>query len=69
MRVFLLILGIALLVVSAQGAIRLVADHADTGLLSWVPGGFAVQLGAYILLVCLGVLLAARNSKGIVDRS
>lgn len=33
--------GVALLVLGAQGAIRLLADHDNAGLLGWLPGGFA----------------------------
>lgn len=64
MRVVMLVLGMVIMVVGAQGAIRLVADHGDTGVLGWVPGGFAVRLVVYLGLVAAGGLLASRNSGG-----
>ncbi|WP_029373851.1 hypothetical protein [Mycobacterium sp. UM_WWY] len=50
--------GVALLVLGAQGGIRLVADHANVGVLGWLPGGFAAQLACYVALAALGVALA-----------
>ncbi|WP_051572101.1 hypothetical protein [Cryptosporangium arvum] len=52
-----------LLVVGAQGAVRLIADHDDGGLLGWVPGGFWVRAACYALAVVAGVGLAARGAK------
>ncbi|MFE0170898.1 hypothetical protein ACFWZ2_01160 [Streptomyces sp. NPDC059002] len=52
------ILGAVLMVTFAQGAIRLLIDHDHTGLLGWLPGGFAVLLVAYVALTAVGVLLA-----------
>ena len=56
--VVLLVLGMVLLVVGAQGAIRLLADHNNSGVLSWVPG-FAAQLIVYLVMTVVGVALAA----------
>ncbi|MFB6441836.1 hypothetical protein ACFCVY_34525 [Streptomyces sp. NPDC056411] len=52
------IIGAAMTVVFAQGAVRLLFDHGDTGLLGWLGGGFGVTLAAQVLLVAVGVLLA-----------
>jgi uncharacterized membrane protein HdeD (DUF308 family) len=60
MRTFWLVVGMILLVVGAQGAIRLLVDHQNGGLLSWFPGGFAGQLTGYLVLAAAGLLLAGR---------
>ncbi|MEV0666250.1 hypothetical protein ACIBI3_19780 [Actinomadura luteofluorescens] len=52
-------LGVVLLVLGAQGAIRLLADHDNAGLLRWLPGGFAAWLACYAVATVAGVLLAA----------
>ncbi|WP_410672143.1 hypothetical protein [Amycolatopsis sp. cmx-4-68] len=51
-----------LLALGAQGGIRLLVDHADRGLLDWVPGGFATCLTCYAVLTLAGVLLAGWGS-------
>jgi hypothetical protein len=63
MKVATLVVGMLLLVLGAQGGIRLMADHADAGLLGWLPGGFAVPLACYAVMTVVGALLAARGSK------
>jgi hypothetical protein len=62
MRVGWLVLGMVLLAVGGQGTIRLLVDHDDAGLLSGLPGGFAVRLVGYLVVVAVGLLLAARSS-------
>ncbi|WP_142048850.1 hypothetical protein [Pseudonocardia kunmingensis] len=57
-----LVVGMLLLVLAVQGAIRLVVDHTDAGLLAWMPGGFGVWLLCYAVLTVAGALLAARGS-------
>jgi hypothetical protein len=57
-----LVVGMLLLVLAAQGAIRLLVDHTDAGLLSWLPGGFGVWLLCHAVLTVAGALLAARGS-------
>ncbi|MFI9814956.1 hypothetical protein [Saccharothrix variisporea] len=52
------VLGMVVLVVSAQGAIRLLVDHSNTGLLSWLPGGFPAVLAVYLVAVVAGAALA-----------
>ncbi|CAL9417832.1 hypothetical protein SUDANB95_01785 [Actinosynnema sp. ALI-1.44] len=52
------ITGMVLLVVGAQGAIRLLIDHSDTGLLTWLPGGFPAALTAYLAALITGAVLA-----------
>jgi hypothetical protein len=55
-----------LLVLGAQGAIRLVVDHGDAGLLRWVPGSFWMRLVCYLVATVAGVGLAtwgARRAK------
>ena len=66
MRVLLLVFGMVLLVVGGQGAIRLLIDHGDSGVLGWLPGGFWVWLIGYLIMVLAGGALAARNARGIV---
>ena len=58
MYVAVLIVGMVLLAVGAQGAIRLVIDSADPGLLSWLPGGSIVQLIVYVAIAIAGLVLA-----------
>ncbi|ACZ89820.1 hypothetical protein [Streptosporangium roseum] len=62
-HVTLLIIGMLLLVLGAQGAIRLLADHDNAGLLAWLPGGFAVWLACYAVAAVAGALLAGRGGK------
>lgn len=52
------ILGMVLLALGAQGAIRLLIDHSHAGLLSWLPGGFAVWLSCYVVVTVVGGALA-----------
>ncbi|MFD9945114.1 hypothetical protein ACFWYW_11390 [Nonomuraea sp. NPDC059023] len=61
------VIGVLLLVVGAQGAIRLLADHADGGFLQWLPGGFGPWMFCYAIAVVAGGLSAAwaaRKGKG-----
>ncbi|MEU9120904.1 hypothetical protein AB0C96_13770 [Streptomyces sp. NPDC048506] len=51
------IIGAATMVVFAQGAVRLLFDHGNIGLLGWLGTGFAATLAAHVLLVVVGVLL------------
>lgn len=51
------IFGAVLMCFSAQGLIRLLIDHDNTGLLGWLPGGFALLLIAYVVTVAAGLLL------------
>lgn len=62
-HVTVLIIGMLLLVLGAQGAIRLLADHDNAGLLAWLPGGFAVWLACYAVAAIAGALLAGWGSK------
>ncbi|MER5746549.1 hypothetical protein [Streptomyces sp. NPDC002225] len=51
-------LGAVLLVLGAQGAIRLLVDHDNTGLLGRLPGGFAACLTVYVLAAVVGAVVA-----------
>ena len=62
MRTALLIAGMVLLVVAGQGAVRLLIDHQNAGLLTWLPGGFVVQLLVYLVVAGVGIVLVARNA-------
>jgi hypothetical protein len=62
-HVTMLIIGMLLLVLGAQSAIRLLADHDNAGLLGWLPGGFPVWLACYAVAAVAGALLASRGSK------
>jgi hypothetical protein len=57
------VLGMVLLVLGAQGAIRLLADHANTGLLTWLPGGFGAALAVYVLATLAGAVIAERAHR------
>ncbi|MGW0246704.1 hypothetical protein ACWDYH_08700 [Nocardia goodfellowii] len=59
-----LVLGMILLVLGVQGAIRLIADHADGGLLGGLPGGFPVLLTCYVVMGAAGAALAGWGSRG-----
>ncbi|NBE51841.1 hypothetical protein [Streptomyces boluensis] len=52
------ILGVALLVLGAQGAIRQLVDHGNAGLLAWLPGGFAAGITVHVAAVVVGAVLA-----------
>ncbi len=52
------VLGMVLVALSGQGAIRLLIDHDHYGLLAWVPGGFVVHLISYLAVTAFGVVLA-----------
>ncbi|MFE7606920.1 hypothetical protein ACWIG3_12095 [Streptomyces celluloflavus] len=52
------IIGAVLTVLGGQGAIRLLIDHDNTGLLGALPGGFAGRLTVYLAATAAGVLLA-----------
>ena len=67
MRTAGLIVGMILLVMGAQGAIRLMADHDDAGPLGWMPGGFAAQLSVYCLTVVVGTAIASHFARGPTD--
>jgi hypothetical protein len=54
----MLVVGMLLLVLGAQGGIRLLVDHGDAGLLAWMPGGFAAWLTCYATAAIAGTLLA-----------
>ncbi|MFG3256207.1 hypothetical protein [Streptomyces sp. NPDC048172] len=54
------ILGMVLFAVGAQGAIRLLIDSGDTGLLGPLPGGFAAALVVYVLVAAAAAVLAGR---------
>ncbi|MEU8781914.1 hypothetical protein [Streptomyces sp. NPDC048637] len=51
------IAGAIMMVFFAQGAIRLLFDHTDTGFLGWLDGGFSLTLAVHLALVVVGVLL------------
>ncbi|GAA1255515.1 hypothetical protein GCM10009677_01760 [Sphaerisporangium rubeum] len=58
-----LVAGMVLLVVGAQGAVRLLVDHENAGLLAWLPGGFGVRLACYGLAVAASLSLAGWGGK------
>ncbi|MFB6817436.1 hypothetical protein ACFCV8_23090 [Streptomyces sp. NPDC056347] len=53
-------LGVVLLVLGAQGAIRQVVDHGNAGLLGRLPGGFVVGITVHVLAAVGGAVLAGR---------
>ncbi|CAL9406333.1 hypothetical protein SUDANB58_01552 [Streptomyces sp. enrichment culture] len=52
-------LGVVLLALGGQGAIRLLVDRDDAGLFGRLPGGFAVGVTVYVLAVAIGTAVAA----------
>ncbi|MGW0807944.1 hypothetical protein [Nonomuraea sp. NPDC002799] len=62
-HVIVLIVGMLLLVLGVQGAIRLLADHSNGGLLGWLPGGFAMWLACHAVAAVAGALLAGWGGK------
>ncbi|MET7402019.1 hypothetical protein ABZS66_51910 [Dactylosporangium sp. NPDC005572] len=64
-RVVVLVLGMVLLVLGAQGGIRLLADHDNAGVLQWLPGGFPTQLGCFVLMTLIGAALAAVGGANV----
>jgi hypothetical protein len=57
------IVGLVLLALGGQGAVRLLLDDRNAGLVRPVPGGFAAWLACYAVAVLAGVALAARGSR------
>lgn len=64
-RVVVLVLGMVLLVLGAQGGIRLLADHDNAGVLQWLPGGFAAQLVCFTAMTLVGAALAAVGGANV----
>ncbi|MBY8864018.1 hypothetical protein K7711_46675 [Nocardia sp. CA2R105] len=62
-NVIMLVVGMVVLVLGAQGGIRLVVDHGNTGLLGWLPGGFAARLVCYVVIAAVGVALASWGKR------
>ncbi|WP_214414206.1 hypothetical protein [Sphaerisporangium fuscum] len=62
------IIGLVLLVLGAQGAIRLLVDHGNAGLFAWLPGGFAVWLACHAAAAIAGALLAGWGGKKAKQR-
>jgi hypothetical protein len=56
----LVVLGLLLLAVGAQGVIRLVIGH-EPGALRHLPGGFLVQLLVWAAIALFGFRMARRN--------
>ncbi|WP_106396731.1 hypothetical protein [Actinocorallia populi] len=52
------VVGMVLLVLGAQGGIRLLADRDDAGLLGPVADGFAPLITGYVVIALAGALLA-----------
>ena len=58
MKVAWQVLGMVLLAVGAQDAIRLLFDHARGGVFGWLPGGFATHLTCGVVAAAAGAALA-----------
>lgn len=57
------VVGMILLVLGGQGAIRLLVDHDNSGILGWVSGGFMVRMICYAAITVVGVSLAVWGSN------
>ncbi|BCJ47834.1 hypothetical protein GCM10010168_21930 [Actinoplanes ianthinogenes] len=55
-----LVLGLILLAVGAQGAIRLLINK-DPGVMRFLPGGYLIQVAAYVAVALIGLRLARLN--------
>ncbi|GGY00638.1 hypothetical protein GCM10010358_63060 [Streptomyces minutiscleroticus] len=53
-------LGVVLLALGGQGAIRQFVDHGNAGLLGRLPGGSTAGITVYVLAVVIGALVAGR---------
>ncbi|GAA5155820.1 hypothetical protein [Amycolatopsis dongchuanensis] len=63
MKYVWLVAGMILLAFGVQGVIRLVLDHGWTGVLGWLPGGFAGQLAGHLVLTAAGLALAGWSQR------
>ncbi|MBB5981247.1 hypothetical protein [Kribbella solani] len=52
-----LVVGMVVVAIGGQGAIRLLIDHDNRGLVDWMPGGFTGALLADLALVLIGLIL------------
>ncbi|MFI6042978.1 hypothetical protein ACIA8C_15160 [Nocardia sp. NPDC051321] len=62
------IVGMVLVVASAQAVIRLLIDHSKSqvwGLLDWVPGGWGGQIVMLVVLAAAGAILADRSNNKV----
>jgi hypothetical protein len=66
MKLFFLILGIALFVLGIQDGIRLLVDNETASIFNWVPGGFTFHIAIDIIIAIAGALLAKYGSKKTV---
>ncbi|CAM5286170.1 hypothetical protein GCM10010329_82540 [Streptomyces spiroverticillatus] len=57
------VLGLILLALGVQGAIRQLADYSDLGLLRWLPGGYEAALTGHVVAAVAGLALAAWATK------
>ncbi|MCI3900055.1 hypothetical protein [Streptomyces spectabilis] len=57
-------LGVGLVVLGGRGAVRQLVDHDSVGLLSRLPGRFAVGVGVYVVAVLVGAVVAGRAAGG-----
>lgn len=53
------VVGMVFLIGGGQSLVRVVVDHSDRGFLGWLPGGFGGCLVGYVLVVVIGVVMAA----------
>ncbi|MFD7537388.1 hypothetical protein [Streptomyces sp. NPDC059819] len=51
------VIGAIVMCLFAQGAIRLLIDHDNHGLLGWIPVAFLPLLFGYAVLIAVGGLL------------
>lgn len=63
MKIFLLILGAAMLVLGVQDAIRLLADNNQSSMFSFMPGEISLYVGLDVALAIGGALIAGKASK------
>ncbi|MFI6171342.1 hypothetical protein ACIBCN_31515 [Nocardia sp. NPDC051052] len=62
------IVGMVLVVASAQAVIRLLIDHSKSqvwGLLDWAPGGWGGQIVVLVVLAAAGAILADRSNNKV----
>ena len=53
------IIGIILTVLGGQGAIRLLSNQSDAGVLAALPGDISLKIGLYVAITTAGAFLVA----------
>ncbi len=63
MKTFLLILGVVMLLLGIQDAVRLLVENVQSSIFSFIPGGTSLHIGLDVVLAIGGALIAGSASK------